>query len=49
MPTHLAERCHLFIIIALGESIVVTGATATDAGLTVVACLVVAHTRISTC
>jgi low temperature requirement protein LtrA len=42
--SHFAERCQLFIIIALGESIVVTGATAADAGLTptVVACLVVA-------
>jgi low temperature requirement protein LtrA len=42
--THFAERCHLFIIIALGESIVVSGATATEAGLTpaVVACLVIA-------
>ncbi|GAB4060954.1 low temperature requirement protein A [Catellatospora paridis] len=30
--SHLAERCQLFIIIALGESILVTGATAT--GLT---------------
>ncbi len=41
---HFAERCQLFIIIALGESIVVSGATAADAGLssTVVACLVVA-------
>ena len=41
---HFAERCQLFIIIALGESIVVTGATAADAGLTstVVLCLVVA-------
>ncbi len=41
---HFAERCQLFIIIALGESIVVTGATAAEAGLsaTVVACLVVA-------
>ena len=41
---HFAERCQLFIIIALGESIVVTGATAADAGLTstVAACLVVA-------
>jgi low temperature requirement protein LtrA len=41
---HFAERCHLFVIIALGESIVVTGATATEAGLTstVVLCLVVA-------
>src|SRR5688500_4587199 len=41
---HFAERCQLFIIIALGESIVVTGATASAAGLTltVVACLVVA-------
>jgi low temperature requirement protein LtrA len=42
--SHFAERCQLFIIIALGESIVVTGATAADAGLTttVVLCLVVA-------
>jgi low temperature requirement protein LtrA len=41
---HFAERCQLFIIIALGESIVVTGATASQAGLTptVVLCLVVA-------
>ena len=41
---HFAERCQLFIIIALGESIVVTGATAADAGLTptVAICLVVA-------
>ena len=41
---HFGERCQLFIIIALGESIVVAGATAADAGLTstVVACLVVA-------
>ena len=41
---HFAERCQLFIIIALGESIVVTGATATEAGLTstVAVCLVVA-------
>src|SRR4029453_14161881 len=31
---HFAERCQLFIIIALGESIVVTGATASAAGLT---------------
>lgn len=31
---HFAERCQAFIIIALGESIVVTGATAADAGLT---------------
>ena len=41
---HFAERCQLFIIIALGESIVVAGATAAEAGLSsiVVACLVVA-------
>jgi low temperature requirement protein LtrA len=41
---HFAERCQLFIIIALGESIVVTGATASSAGLTatVVLCLVLA-------
>ena len=31
---HFAERFQLFIIIALGESIVVTGATASDAGVT---------------
>ncbi len=30
---HFAERCQGFVMIALGESIVVTGATATDAGL----------------
>ncbi len=42
--THFAERCQVFIIIALGESIVVTGATASEAGLTstVVLCLIVA-------
>jgi low temperature requirement protein LtrA len=41
---HFAERCQGFIIIALGESIVVTGATAADAGLTstVVICLTIA-------
>ena len=41
---HFGERCRLFIIIALGESIVVTGATAADAGLSsiVVVCVVVA-------
>jgi low temperature requirement protein LtrA len=45
--THFAERCQLFIIIALGESIVVTGATASAAGLTstVVLCLVVAFVQ----
>jgi len=44
---HFAERCQLFIIIALGESIVVTGATASAAGLTptVVVCLVVAFVQ----
>jgi low temperature requirement protein LtrA len=42
--THFAERCQLFIIIALGESIVVTGATASQAGVTstVALCLMVA-------
>jgi low temperature requirement protein LtrA len=41
---HFVERCQGFIIIALGESIVVTGATAADAGLTatVVLCLGIA-------
>ena len=44
---HFAERCQLFILIALGESIVVTGATASAAGLTptVVICLVVAFVQ----
>jgi low temperature requirement protein LtrA len=31
---HFAERCQAFVIIALGETVVVTGATAADAGLT---------------
>jgi low temperature requirement protein LtrA len=31
--SHFAERCQGFVIIALGESIVVTGATAASAGL----------------
>jgi low temperature requirement protein LtrA len=41
---HFTDRCQAFVIIALGESIVVTGATAADAGLTstVVLCLGVA-------
>ena len=41
---HFVERCQVFILIALGESIVVTGATASSAGLTstVVLCLIVA-------
>jgi low temperature requirement protein LtrA len=41
---HFTDRCQGFIIIALGESIVVTGATAAGAGLTatVVLCLGVA-------
>jgi low temperature requirement protein LtrA len=43
---HFAERCQLFVIIALGESIVVTGATASAGGLTpaVLLCLVIAFT-----
>src|SRR3954452_12157270 len=47
---HFAERCQVFIIIALGESIVVTGATASQAGLTatVVLCLVVAFVETAT-
>ena len=41
---HFTDRCQGFVIIALGESIVVTGATAAHAGLTpkVVLCLGVA-------
>jgi low temperature requirement protein LtrA len=41
---HFTDRCQGFIIIALGESIVVTGATAANAGLssTVVLCLGIA-------
>jgi low temperature requirement protein LtrA len=32
-PGHFAERFQLFVIIVLGESIVITGATASDTGL----------------
>jgi low temperature requirement protein LtrA len=41
---HLAERCQLFVIVALGESILVTGGTFADAGRSVptVAAFVVA-------
>jgi low temperature requirement protein LtrA len=44
---HFTERCQLFVLIALGESIVVTGAAAAHAGLTAgtVACLVVAFVQ----
>lgn len=31
-PNHMAERCALFVIIALGESLLVTGATLAKAG-----------------
>ncbi|RZI80248.1 MAG: low temperature requirement protein A, partial [Microbacterium sp.] len=43
-PGHMAERFQLFVIIALGESIVITGATAADHALDAeaVAALVVA-------
>jgi low temperature requirement protein LtrA len=43
-PGHFAERFQLFVIIVLGESIVITGGTASDAGLDgpVVAALVCA-------
>ncbi len=34
-PGHLAERCGLFIIIALGESILMTGATYADRAITI--------------
>lgn len=42
--THFTDRCQAFIIIALGESIVLTGATAARAGLTstIVLCLGIA-------
>src|SRR5262249_39687865 len=41
---HFAERCHQFILIALGESIVIAGATAAHGGMTAtdVLCLVIA-------
>lgn len=41
---HFTERCRLFVLIALGESIVVAGATAAEGGLSAanVGCLVVA-------
>jgi low temperature requirement protein LtrA len=43
-PGHFTERCRLFVLIALGESIVVTGGGAAHDGLTAgaVACLVIA-------
>jgi low temperature requirement protein LtrA len=46
---HFTDRCQGFIIIALGESIVVTGATAANAGLTstVVLCLGIAFLEIA--
>jgi low temperature requirement protein LtrA len=46
---HFVERCQLFVLIALGESIVVTGASAASAGLTaaVVLCLAVAFLEIA--
>jgi Bacterial low temperature requirement A protein (LtrA) len=48
---HFTDRCQGFIIIALGESIVVTGATAADAGLTstVVLCLGIAFVETAAC
>jgi low temperature requirement protein LtrA len=45
---HFAERCQGFILIALGESIVVTGATATGAGLGTSAVLALAVTFLGT-
>jgi low temperature requirement protein LtrA len=47
--SHFAERCQGFVIIALGESIVVTGATAATAGLTtpVVGALAIAFLQTS--
>src|SRR5918997_1878126 len=41
---HIAERCHLFVIIALGESIIITGSTFADleASTATVAAFVVA-------
>jgi low temperature requirement protein LtrA len=45
---HFAERCQLYIIIALGESIVVTGATAAEAGLTPTAVLSLVVTFLET-
>src|SRR3954454_16522339 len=46
---HFVERCQLFVLIALGESIVVTGASAGSAGLTftVVVCLAVAFVEMA--
>jgi low temperature requirement protein LtrA len=46
---HFVDRCQTFVLIALGESIVVTGATASAAGLstTVLLCLGVAFVEIA--
>jgi low temperature requirement protein LtrA len=45
---HFAERCQGFVIIALGESIVVTGASATGAGLSTEVVLALAAAFIET-
>jgi low temperature requirement protein LtrA len=45
---HFAERCQGFVIIALGESIVVTGASATGAGLTTEVVLALAAAFVET-
>ncbi|WP_119731640.1 low temperature requirement protein A [Thermomonospora amylolytica] len=51
-PRHMAERCHLFIIIALGESLVIIGATLSDAehpsAGTVAACAVALGASVAT-
>lgn len=45
---HFAERCQAFVIIALGESIVVTGASAASAGLTTEVVLALAAAFVET-
>jgi low temperature requirement protein LtrA len=45
---HFSERCEAFVIIALGESIVLTGATAAGAGLTATVVLLLAAAFLET-
>lgn len=47
-PEHMAERCGLFVIIALGESIIVTGATFAGLPWTLEVCLVFASALLAT-
>ncbi len=47
-PEHMAERCGLFVIIALGESIIVTGATFADLPWSLEVCLAFGSALVAT-